>query len=69
MYYFRNFYSIGIFIWLFCSFLYLDINPIKTLVIYILIPSVFISLLCIHGSSIFSSYFDFDDLKDLNELD
>ena len=56
-YFFRNFYSIGIFIWIFISFLYIDIINIRFFSIIILIPSVLASLGCLHISRILNSYF------------
>ena len=61
LYFKRSFYSIGVFFWLFLSFLYLNYYNIRTLTIYILMPMIFISLISNHGSRIFSSYFN--DIK------
>ena len=61
-YFFRNFYSIGIFLWIFFSFLYIDIINIRFCSIIILIPSAIASLACLHTSRILNSYFS--DLKE-----
>ena len=61
LYFNRSFYSIGVFFWLFLSFLYLNYYNIRTLTIFILVPVVFISLISNHGSRIFTSYFN--DIK------
>ena len=66
LYYFRNFYSIGVFIWLFFSFLYLDSVSIRFLTIVILFPSIFISLSCMHGSRIYNSFFS--DLSEKSKV-
>lgn len=58
IYFHRSFYSLGVFLWLFFSFLYLNYYNIRTLAIYILVPMVFISLVSSHGGRIFSSYFN-----------
>ena len=52
LYYFRNFYSIGVFIWLFFSFLYLHIGTNRVWTTFVLIPCMAISLFCIHISKI-----------------
>ena len=58
----RSFFSIFIFIWLFFSFLYLDAMPIRILALFILLPPMYLSLICIASSRIFYSYYeDFDD--------
>ena len=49
---FRNFYSLGIFVWLFFSFLYLHISNNKFWVKFVLIPSVIITFFSIHISRI-----------------
>ena len=61
-YFFRNFYSIGILLWIFFSFLYIDIINIRFFSIIILIPSTIASLACMHISRILNSYFS--DLKE-----
>ena len=61
LYFYRNFYSIGVFIWLFLSFLYLNVVNIGFITIIILLPSIFISLVSLNGSR-FLTYF-----SDLNE--
>ena len=66
IYYYRNFYSIGIFIWLFFSFLYLDSVSIRFLTIFILFPSTFISLSFFQGGRIFSSFFS--DLSEKSKI-
>ena len=63
IYYYRNFYSIGIFLWIFFSFIYLDPAPIKILTIYILMPMIFISLASFHISRMLYSYFSSLDNK------
>ena len=65
IYCYRNFFSLGIFLWIFFSFIYLDVNPIKTLSVFILLPATFVSLGCMHISRILNSYFSNldDDLK------
>ena len=62
IYFFRNFFSIGIFLWIFISFLYIDIINIRFFSTIILIPSTMASLGCIHISRILNSYFS--DLKE-----
>ena len=63
IYFYRNFYSIGIFLWIFFSFIYLDPAPIKILTIYILMPMIFISLASFHLSRMLYSYFSSLDNK------
>ena len=67
LYYFRNFYSIGVFIWLFFSFLYLHIGTNRIWTTFVLIPSMAISLFCIHISKI-DGIFEFLK-KDENKKD
>ena len=62
----RSFFSIFVIIWLFFSFLYLDPIPIRLLCMIILIPAIYISLICIASSRIFYSYYD--DLDDKNKV-
>ena len=52
IYFYRNFYSLGIFITLFFSFLFLSTKSNKYLTIFLLTPMVFISLVCFHFSNI-----------------
>ena len=63
IYFYRNFYSLGIFITLFFSFLFINTKSNKYLTIILLAPLVFISLICFHFSNI-NGYFE-----DLNEMD
>ena len=48
----RNFFSLGIFAFLFFSFIFDDMNKIHYLVIFILIPIEFITISCLHFSNI-----------------
>ena len=52
LYFFRNFYSLGVFVWLFFSFLYLHVSTNRIWTTFILIPCMAISLFCIHISKI-----------------
>ena len=62
VYYARSFFSILIIFWIFFSFLYLDNIPIRLLCLIILLPALFISMVCITASRIFYDYFnDLDD--------
>ena len=65
MYFYRNFYSLGIFITVFFSFLFLDTAKNKYLTIFLLTPMVFISLVCFHISNIigFFEYFETEEDK------
>ena len=65
LYIYRNFYSLGIFIWLFFSFLYLHIGSNEFWTIFVLIPSIFISLSSIHISRINGVYEDLDKTQQL----
>ena len=57
----RNFFSIGIYIFLFCSFIFNDISKNKILTIFLLLPITIISFGCLHISNI-NGY-----LENLNE--
>ena len=61
IYYFRNFFSIGIFINLFFSFIINDMGTIRIIVIFLLIPVATVSLGFLHISNI-NGYFE--DLKE-----
>jgi hypothetical protein len=52
MYFYRNYYSLGIFITVFFSFLFISTKSNKFLTIFLLTPMVFISLVCFHFSNI-----------------
>ena len=52
LYSYQNFYSIGIFIWLFFSFLFMHIKSNKFFTIVFLAPMVIICLFCYHFSNI-----------------
>ena len=56
LYFFRNFYSLGVFIWLFFSFLYLHIGTNKVWTIFVLMPCISISLFSVHISRIDGIY-------------
>ena len=62
IYSFRNFYSLGIFIWLFFSFVYLHITSNEFWSKFVLIPCISISLFSIHISRI-DGVFEFDKLE------
>ena len=51
LYFFRNFFAIIIFCWLFFSFLFLHINSNKNLT-YVVIVTLLVSLFCLHISNI-----------------
>ena len=63
LYIFRNFYSLGIFIWLYFSFLYLHITSNDFWTKILLIPFIFVSLFSIHISRIEGSFENFDEKK------
>lgn len=65
--FFRNFYSLGVFIWLFFSFLYLHVGTNRIWTTFVLIPSMAISLFFFHISKI-EGIFEFLE-KDENEKD
>ena len=52
MYFYRNYYSLGIFITLFFSFLFVNVSSNKYPTIFLLAPVVFISLISFHISNI-----------------
>ena len=52
LYYYQNFYSIGVIVWLFFSFLYLRVNSNKIVTIVFLAPMVFVCLFCYHLANI-----------------
>ena len=66
MYFYRNFYSLGIFITLFFSFLFISTKSNKFLTIFLLTPMIFISLACFHFSNI-NGYFEENEKKE-NEI-
>ena len=61
IYIFRNFYSLGIFVWLFFSFVYLHITSNDFWTKYLLIPSLIISLFSIHISRIKGVFENLDE--------
>ena len=61
IYYLRNFFSIGIFIYLFFSFLVNDIRQNKRLIIFLLIPTIIISFGCLHICNINGYFEDLDE--------
>ena len=63
IYIFRNFYSLGIFVWLFFSFLYLHISNNKFWVKFVLIPSVIITFFSIHISRIEGIFVISDEIE------
>ena len=65
MYFYRNFYSLGIFITVFFSFLFINATSNKFLTIFLLTPMVFVSLICFHFSNIngFFEYFETEEDK------
>ena len=63
IYIFRNFYSLGIFLWLFLSFIYLHISANKVLAKFVMIPSILISFFSIHISRIKGNFEDFDEIS------
>ena len=63
LYIFRNFYSLGIFVWLYFSFLYLHITSNDFWTKILLIPSIFVSLFSIHISRIEGSFENFEEIK------
>ena len=63
IYFFRNFYSLLIMVWLFFSFLYLHITTNSFWTKFVLIPSIFISLFSIHISRIKGVLDDYDEVK------
>ena len=52
LYYYQNFYSIGVIIWLLFSFLYLRVTSNKIVTIVFLAPMVFVCLFCYHLANI-----------------
>ena len=52
IYLLRNFFSLGIFVFIFFSFIFDDLNKIHFLVIFILIPIDFLTIGCLHVSNI-----------------
>ena len=66
MYFYRNFYSLGIFITLFFSFLFISTKSNKYLTLFLLTPMIFISLVCFHFSNI-NGYFEENEKKE-NEV-
>ena len=52
LYYYQNFYSIGVIIWLFFSFLYIRVTSNKFVTIIFLAPMVFVCLFCYHLANI-----------------
>ena len=52
IYLLRNFFTFGIFIFIFFSFIFDDLNKIHYLVIFILIPIDFLTIGCLHVSNI-----------------
>ena len=52
IYFFRNFFSLGIFIVIFFSFYFIDRNKNKFLILYLLLPMLFLTLIFIHISNI-----------------
>ena len=66
IYFYRNFYSVGAILWLFFSFLDLNVEIIRYLAVIILLPTIFISLVSINGSRIFDSLLS--DLDDISKI-
>ena len=66
IYFYRNFYSIGIFITLFFSFLFINAKSNKFLTIFLLTPMIFISLCCFHFSNI-NGFFEDEKIQDKNQ--
>ena len=62
LYIFRNFYSFGVFIWLFFSFFNYHISSNKFWTLFILIPIINISLFCYHVSSIDGLFENSDEI-------
>ena len=60
MYFYRNFYSLGIFLSVFFSFLFIDTAKNKYLTIYLLTPMVFSTLVCFHFSNINGFFEDYE---------
>ena len=58
LYFIRSFFSLFVFIWLVFSFLYLDIYPIRIISIIILLPIIYVILICITTSRIFYTYYN-----------
>ena len=63
IYLYPNIYSIGIFISLFFSSLFIDIKKNKMLTVYLLMPSVGLTLLFYHVSNINGLFEDFDEIR------
>ena len=63
IYIFRNFYSLGIYIWLFFSFLYLHITSNEFWTKFLLIPCLSISLFSIHISRIDGCFENYEEIK------
>ena len=63
IYIFRNFYSLGIYIWLFFSFFYLHITSNKFWTNLFLIPCLSISLFSIHISRIDGCFENYEGIK------
>ena len=69
IYFYTNFYSVGVIIWLFFSFLHLDVIVIRYLAIIILLPIIVVSLISLNGSRIFDSFFnDLDELAKIKYM-
>ena len=68
MYFYRNFYSLGIFISLFFSFLFINTKSNKYLTIFLLTPMVFISLFCFHLSNINGYFEEYEEEKRIKYL-
>ena len=61
LYFYQNFYSIGVIIWLLFSFLYLHIKNNRFVTITFLLPMVMVCLFCYHFSNIDGFFENIDD--------
>ena len=68
MYFYRNFYSLGIFITLFFSFLFINTKSNKYLTIFLLAPMIFISLACFHFSNINGYFENYEEVERIKYL-
>ena len=68
IYFYRNFYSLGIFITLFFSFLFISTKNNKYLTIFLLTPMIFISLCCFHFSNINGFFEEYEEVKRIKYL-
>ena len=66
LYFYRNYFSIGVVIWLFFAFLYLHVKSNKICTIFFLAPMIIISLICFHYANI--DGFCEDTKDDLNYI-